>query len=63
MSELIDRDLYSFFEKIEAAARKRALAYANQKNADVLAIFADDAEMKKAIRTIKGGDTVVDPDV
>lgn len=63
MSELIDQDLYSSFEKIEAAARKRALAYANQKNADALAAFADDSEMKKAIRAIKGGDTVVDPDI
>lgn len=63
MSELIDRDLYSSFEKIEAAARKRALAYANQKNADALAAFADDGEMKKAIRSIKGGDKSGDSDV
>lgn len=63
MSELIDRDLYSSFEKIEAAARKRALAYANQKNADALSAFADDEEMKKAIRAIKGGIENVDPDV
>ena len=30
MSELIDRDLYSSFEKIESAARKRALKYAGR---------------------------------
>ena len=60
MSELIDRDLYSSFEKIESAARKRALAYANQKNADAVAAFADDEEMKKAIKAIKGGINSVD---
>lgn len=63
MSELIDRDLYSSFEKIESAARKRALAYANQKNVDALALFADDEEMKKAIKAIKGGINDVDTDV
>lgn len=63
MSELIDRDLYSSFEKIEAAARKRALAYANQKNADALNNFADDEEMKRAIRAIKGGINDVDSNV
>lgn len=54
VSDLIDRDRYSSFEKIEAAARKKALAYANQKNADALAAFADDNEMKKAIKAVKG---------
>ena len=53
ISDLIDRNLYSSFEIIEAAARKRALAYANQKNADALAAFADDEEMKEAIKAIK----------
>ena len=62
IADLIDRDRYSSFEKIEAAARKRALAYANQKNADALHAFADDEEMKKAIRAVKGGGRV-DPDV
>ena len=62
ISDLIDRDRYSSFEKIEAAARKKALAYANQKNAAALAVFADDNEMKKAIKTVKG-ETHVDPDV
>lgn len=63
MSELIDRDLYSSFEKIESAARKRALKYANQKNTDALSLFADDNEMKKAINSIKGGKNNVDTDV
>lgn len=63
MSELIDRDLYSSFEKIESAARKRALKYANQKNIDALSLFADDNEMKKAINLIKGGKNNVDTDV
>ena len=63
ISDLIDRDRYSSFEKIEAAARKKALAYANQKNADAIAAFMDDAEMKKAIRAVKGGGASVDPDV
>ena len=62
IADLIDTDRYSSFEKIEAAARKRALAYANQKNADALHAFADDEEMKKAIRAVKGGGRV-DPDV
>ena len=63
MSEVIDRDLYSSFEKIESAARKRALKYANQKNMDALSLFADDEEMKKAIKAIKGGADNVDTDV
>lgn len=63
MSELIDHDLYSSFEKIESAARKRALKYANQKNIDALSLFADDNEMKKAINLIKGGKNNVDTDV
>lgn len=54
ISDLIDRDRYSTFEKIEAAARKKALAYANQKNTDAIAAFLDDKEMKKAIRAVKG---------
>ena len=54
ISDLIDADRYSSFEKIEAAARKKALAYANQKNAAALAAFADDNEMKKAIKAVKG---------
>lgn len=62
IADLIDTDRYSSFEKIEAAARKRALAYANQKNADALHAFADDEEMKKAIRAMKGGGRV-NPDV
>ena len=62
VSDLIDRDRYSSFEKIEAAARKKALAYANQRNADALAVFADDNEMKKAIKAVKG-ERNVDPDV
>ena len=62
ISDLIDADRYSTFEKIEAIARKKALAYANQKNADALRTFADDEEMKKAIRAVKGGSRV-DSDV
>ena len=31
IADLIDQDRYSSFEKIESAARKRALAFANQK--------------------------------
>ena len=63
MSELIDHDLYSSFEKIESATRKRALKYANQKNIDALSLFADENEMKKAISLIKGGKNNVDTDV
>ena len=63
ISDLIDRDRYSSFEKIEQIARKRALAYANQKSADALAAFMDDEEMKKTIRAVKGGGASVDPDV
>lgn len=62
ISDLIDRDRYSSFEKIESTARKKALAYANQKNADALAVFADDNEMKKAIKAVKG-ERNVDTDV
>ena len=54
ISDLIDRDRYSSFEKIESAARKKALAYANQKDADAIATFLDDEEMKKAIQAVKG---------
>ena len=61
IADLIDRDRYSSFEKIEAA-RKKALAFANQKNADALRIFLDDEEMKKAIRAVQGGSRV-DPDL
>lgn len=63
VSDLIDADRYSSFEKIEAIARKKALAYANQKSADALRVFADDKEMKKAVRAVKGGAAHVDPDV
>ncbi len=112
ISDLIDRDRYSSFEKIEqiaesvkdfqpdvvagmgggktmdtakavadifkaatiiipttastdapVIARKKALAYANQKNADALVAFMDDEEMKKAIRAVMGGGASVDPDV
>lgn len=62
IADLIDRDRYSSFEKIEAAARKKALAFANQKNADALRIFLDDEEMKKAIQAVQGGRRV-DPDL
>jgi len=63
ISDLIDTDRYSSFEKIEAIARKKALAYANQKNADALKAFADDDEMKKAIQAVKGGVSHFDSDV
>lgn len=63
ISDLIDTDRFSSFEKIEAIARKKALAYANQKNADALQAFADDEEMKKAIWAVKGGSGSVDFDV
>lgn len=55
VSDLIDKDRYSSFEKIEKFARKRALAYANMKSSESLAAFMDDEEMKKAIAEIKGG--------
>jgi len=55
VSDLIDKDRYSSFEKIEKLARKRALVYANMKSADAIATFMDDEEMKKAIAEIKGG--------
>lgn len=55
VSDLIDKDRYSSFEKIEKLARKRALVYANMKSADAIATFMDDEEMKKAITEIKGG--------
>ncbi|HCA29258.1 MAG TPA: hypothetical protein DEP23_06715 [Ruminococcaceae bacterium] len=63
ISDLIDRDRYSSFEKIEKIARKRALAYANQKNADALAAFMDDEEMKRAVKAVKGGGVSVDTDI
>ena len=63
ISDLIDTDRYSTFEKIESIARKKALAYANQKNADALAAFADDEEMKKAINAVKGSGTYLNSDV
>ena len=52
IADLIDQDRYSSFEKIESAARKRALAFANQKNADALRTFMDDEEMQKAIEML-----------
>ncbi|KNY30182.1 hypothetical protein [Pseudobacteroides cellulosolvens] len=55
ISDLIDKDRYSSFEKIEKLARKRALVYANMKSADAIAVFMDDEEMKKAIAEVKGG--------
>jgi hypothetical protein len=55
ISDLIDTDRYSSFEKIESIARKKALAYANTKNTDAIKIFADDTEMKKAVSDLKGG--------
>ena len=57
VSDLIDKDRYSSFEKIERLARKRALVYANMKSADAIAVFMDDEEMKKAMAEIKGGAT------
>jgi hypothetical protein len=55
VSDLIDKDRYSSFEKIEKLARKRALVYANTKSTDAIEIFKDDAELKKIISEIKGG--------
>ena len=55
---IADQDRYSSFEKIESAARKRALAFANQKNADALRTFMDDEEMQKAIHAVQGGSRV-----
>lgn len=64
ISELIDSDLYSSFEKIERLARKRALAYANMKSGDALKAFMNDEEMKKAVSELKGGSpSYVDFDV
>jgi len=64
ISDLIDKDRYSSFEKIEKAARKRALSYANMKSGDAIAKFMDDEEVKKAVAEIKGGDaSYVDFDV
>lgn len=59
IADLIDQDRYSSFEKIESAARKRALAFANQKNADALRTFMDDEEMQKAIHAVQGGSRVI----
>lgn len=58
IADLIDQDRYSSFEKIESAARKRALAFANQKNADALRTFMDDEEMQKTIHAVQGGSRV-----
>lgn len=55
IAELIDTDRYSSFEKIEAIARKKALAYANSKNAAALRSFADDEAVKKIIADLGGG--------
>lgn len=63
ISDLIDTDRYSSFEKIESIARKKALAYANMKSADTIRAFLDDEEMKKAVSDLKGGPKHVDFDV
>jgi len=55
VSDLIDTDRYSSFEKIERIARKRALAYANMKSGDALKEFMNDEEMKKSVAELKGG--------
>ena len=55
VSDLIDKDRYSSFEKIEKLARKRALMYANMKSGEALAAFMNDEEVDKAIAEIKGG--------
>lgn len=62
IADLINQDRYSSFEKIEAAARKKALAFANQKNADALRAFMDDEEMRKAVHAVQGGRNV-DPNL
>lgn len=58
IADLIDQDRYSSFEKIESAARKRALAFANQKNADALFVQGFDQLKEKysdnIANTIKG---------
>ncbi len=63
ISDLIDTDRYSSFEKIESIARKKALAYANMKSADALKVFLDDEKMEKVISDLKGGPKHVDFDV
>ena len=55
---LLTKIAIRLFEKIESAARKRALAFANQKNADALRTFMDDEEMQKAIYAVQGGSRV-----
>ena len=54
ISDLIDTDRYSTFEKIESIARKKALAYANTKNSEALGSFMNDVDMQRAIEEIKG---------
>ena len=47
VAELLDRDRYSSFEKIEKLARRKALLYANTKSLDGLDCFLDDERIKK----------------
>ncbi|MFT9078653.1 hypothetical protein [Ethanoligenens sp.] len=47
VADLLDRDRYSSFEKIERMARRKALAYANSKNGEGLREFLDDEQIKR----------------
>ncbi len=47
ISDLLDRDRYSSFEKIENMARRKAIDYANTKSFDGLEGFLDDERIKQ----------------
>ena len=47
VAELLDRDRYSSFEKIEKIARRKALLYANTKSFDGLEGFLDDEKIRQ----------------
>lgn len=47
IADLLDRDRYSSFEKIEQITRRKALLYANTKSFDGLEGFLDDEKIKR----------------
>lgn len=47
VADLLDRDRYSSFEKIERIARRKALLYADTKSFDGLEGFLDDEKIKQ----------------
>ena len=54
VADLIDRDRYSSFEKIENLARRKALLFANSKNGAGIRDFLNDEAMEKIRRELTG---------